>query len=185
VPRLLTGPAEKPALPAALTIRPARGYRGWSAELCMGFQAAFGALIIVMLNNEIGLLESSWAITACTYVVAGSSSDTLQRGRRRIIGTLFGVPLGLILLPIAADVPLLIWAAAALAMIIYAMALPERYDIACGAFAFTLIVTLAVGGVHSVPLLAARAWETLLGGALGVAAATYVFPLRHVQRNNA
>ena len=35
-------------------------------------------------------------------------------------------------------------------MIVYAMALPERYDIACG--------------VLSVSLLAARAWEALLGG---------------------
>src|SRR5260221_599591 len=69
-------------------------------------------------------------------------------------------------------------AAAALAMVIYAMALPERYDIACGAFAFTLIVTLAVTGEHSPLLLAARAWETLIGGALGLAAAMLVFPLR-------
>ena len=63
-------------------------------------------------------------------------------------------------------------------MVVYAMALPERYDIACGAFAFTLIVTLAASGVHSVPLLAARAWETLLGGLLGWAAATFILPLR-------
>jgi hypothetical protein len=70
---------------------------------------------------------------------------------------------------------------AALAMIVYAMALPDRYDIACGAFAFALIVTLVASGVHSVPLLAARAWETLLGGALGIASARLVFPLRAVQ----
>jgi uncharacterized membrane protein YccC len=74
--------------------------------------------------------------------------------------------------------PLVVWAAAALAMVIYAMALPERYDIACGAYAFTLIVTLAVAGEDSIPMLAARAWETLLGGALGLAAARLLFPLR-------
>ena len=144
----------------------------------MGFQAATGALIIVALNGLIGLDESAWAITACTYVVAGSASGTKQRVRRRIIGTLIGVPLGLACLPVAEHAPLLIWAAAALAMIVYAMALPERYDIACAAFAFTLIVTLAASGVHSIPLLAARAWETLLGGAIGLAAAMFVFPLR-------
>ncbi|WP_322787133.1 FUSC family protein [Paraburkholderia dilworthii] len=98
--------------------------------------------------------------------------------RRRIIGTLVGVPLGLACLPIAVHAPLLVWAAAAIAMIIYSMALPERYDIACAAFAFTLIVTLAASGVHSYVLLAARAWETLLGGALGVVAAKVVFPIR-------
>ncbi len=58
------------------------------------------------------------------------------------------------------------------------MALPERYDIACGAWAFTLIVTMAVAGEHSAFLLAARAWETLLGGVLGLAAALLLFPIR-------
>ena len=63
-------------------------------------------------------------------------------------------------------------------MVIYAMALPERYDVACGAYAFTLIVTLAVSGDHSIPILASRAWETFLGGALGLGAETLLSPLR-------
>jgi len=95
------------------------------------------------------------------------------------------VPLALAFLPLAAHAPIVIWAAAALAMIVYAMALPERYDIACGAFAFTLIVTLAVGGEHSIPLLAARAWETLVGGILGLVAATLLFPLRPMRAGDA
>jgi hypothetical protein len=178
VPRMLSGPAERPVSPGVLAAGPPVEPGHWSPEICMGLQAAAGALIIVLLNNQFGLLESAWAITACVYVVAGSADGTKQRVMRRIIGTLIGVPLGLACLPIAAQAPLLIWAAAALAMIVYAMAMPERYDIACGAFAFTLIVTLAVSGVHSVPVLAARAWETLLGGTLGLLAAMYVFPLR-------
>jgi uncharacterized membrane protein YccC len=133
---------------------------------------------VIALNATVGLEESAWAITACTYVVAGSATGTAERVRRRIIGTLIGVPLGLACLPVAVHAPLLIWAVAALAMIVYSMALPERYDIACAAFAFTLIVTLAVSGEHSITLLAARAWETLLGGALGLAAALFIFPLR-------
>jgi hypothetical protein len=177
VPRMLSGPAEHPATtllsPVDLTTRWAL-----SPELIMGLQAASGALVVVVLNQLIGLQESAWAITACTYVVAGSASGTAQRVRRRIVGTLVGVPLGLVCLPLVVHAPLLAWCAAALAMIVYAMALPERYDIACAAFAFTLIVTLAISGVHSVPLLAARAWETLLGGALGLAASRFIFPLR-------
>jgi uncharacterized membrane protein YccC len=63
-------------------------------------------------------------------------------------------------------------------MIIYAMALPERYDIACGAYAFTLVVTLAVSGESSAFVLASRAWETLIGGALGLVTALVILPLR-------
>ena len=72
-----------------------------------------------------------------------------------------------------------------MAMIIYAMALPERYDIACAAYAFTLMVTLAISGETSVSLLGARAWETLLGGLLGVVAAKVILPLPgDVQHND-
>jgi Fusaric acid resistance protein-like len=175
VPRLLSGPAEKPAqLPPAPAVI---GLYGLRPELIMGLQAALAALVVVAVNYAIGLRESVWAITACTYVIAGSSAGTTDRVRRRIVGTLIGVPLGLACLPLAIHAPLVIWITAAIAMIIYAMALPERYDIACAAFAYALIVTLAVEGVHSPRLLTARIWETLIGAALGLATATLVFPL--------
>ena len=179
VPRVLSGPAEHP--PAPLPTPAIEARRGVSPELAMGLQAAAAALVIVALNAAIGLEQSAWAITAIVYVVAGSTSGTYERVRERIIGTIVGVPLGLACLPIAFHAPILIWIAAALAMVIYAMALPERYDIACAAFAFTLIVTLAATGEHSFGMLAARLWETILGGALGVAAAMLILPLRPVK----
>lgn len=114
--------------------------------------------------------------------LAGSTSATIERVKRRIIGTAIGVPLGLACLLLVAAAPLVVWAAAALAMVIYAMALSERYGIACGAYAFTLIVTLAVSGEHSVPLLSSRAWETLVGwcfwpcGGAGLTAAYFKRP---------
>ncbi len=65
----------------------------------MGLQAAAAALVIVALNDAVGLEESAWAITACAYVVANSTAATLERVRRRILGTAIGVPLGLVCLP--------------------------------------------------------------------------------------
>src|SRR5271170_3077822 len=176
VPRMLSGPAEQPP--------PFAEIRQHSVALIMGLQALAAAIVIVALDHLVGLTEAAWAITACTYVIAGSSSGTLDRVRRRIIGTAIGVPLGLAFLPLAGDAPILAWAAAALAVVIYAMALPERYDIARGAFAFTLIVTLAASGEHSIPLLAARAWETLIGGTLGLIAALLLFPIRATQTDD-
>ncbi len=175
VPRVLSGPAEHPPSVSAPLPALAGGLR---PELVMGLQAATAALVIVALNAMIGLPESAWAITACTYVVAGSASATIDRVKRRIIGTAIGVPLGLACLPLATAAPLVVWAAAALAMVVYAMSLPERYDIACGAYAFTLIMTLAISGEHSVLLLASRVWETLIGGGLGLASAMLLLPLR-------
>jgi Fusaric acid resistance protein-like len=176
VPRVLSGPAEKP-VPVSVPL-PVACRRGLSPALIMGLQGATAAIVIVVLNKVFGLEQSAWAITACTYVIAGSTAGTIDRVRRRIVGTLIGVPLGIACLPVAMHAPLLIWVAAAIAMVIYAMALPERYDIACAAFAFALVVTLAVNGVHSTLILSARIWETLIGAAFGLAAAMLVFPLR-------
>ena len=177
VSRLLSGPAEHPVLAQPLNST-VETNREASRELRMGLQAAIAALVIVLLNHLIRLEESAWAITACTYVIAGTTLGTIDRVRRRIIGTMVGVPLGLGCLPIALHAPIVAWALAALAMIVYSMALPERYDIACGAYAFTLVLTLAVSGESSAFLLASRAWETLIGGALGLATALVVFPLK-------
>ncbi|HVE10183.1 MAG TPA: FUSC family protein [Paraburkholderia sp.] len=181
VPRMLSGPAERPALLAALSAVPAGVAKRWQPEFVMGLQAATASAVVVLLNALIGLEESVWAVTAAVYVVAGSASGTMQRVRRRIVGTLIGVPLGIACLPLAEHAPLLVWAMAALAMVVYAMSMPERYDIACGAFAFVLVVTLAINGMHSIEFLLARAWETLIGGALGLAAAMFIFPLRAIQ----
>jgi uncharacterized membrane protein YccC len=181
VPRLLSGPAEHPALLAAFTAVPPvpPGFaRRWPPEFVMGLQAATGASIVVALNGMIGLEESEWAITGCTFVVAASATATVQRTRARIVGTIVGVPLGIVCLPLAEHAPLAVWTLAALAMIVYAMSLPERYDVACGAFAFILMITLAADGVHSVPYLFARLWETVIGGVIGVLAAFLIFPLR-------
>ena len=86
--------------------------------LRMGFQAAAAALVIVALNGWFGLEKFAWAITACTYVIMGTATGTMDKVLRRILGTAIGVPLGLACLPIALQLPMLIWIVAALAMVV-------------------------------------------------------------------
>lgn len=176
IPRVLSGPAEKPVLapPAPSVVT----FAGLAPEVVMGLQAAAAALAVVGLTAAFGLAQAAWAMAACTYVVTNTAAGTIARIRMRVIGTALGVPLGLACLPLAEHMPLLVWAAAALAMVVYSMALPLRYDIACCAYTFTLIVTLAASGEHSLSFLFARFWETVIGGALGLVAALWIFPLR-------
>ncbi len=178
VPRVLSGPAEQPAPALAPIVSNERS--AISSEIAMGLQAALASLAIAALGRVIGLTESAWAITACTYVVANSLAGTIDRVRRRIAGTLIGVPLALASLPVAVHAPLLIWIMAAIALIIYAMALPEPYEIACGAYAFALIVTMAASGEYTVATLTARGWETIVGGAIGIAVVMLLAPLPKV-----
>lgn len=182
IPRILSGPAEKPAIAPPAPEARVIGLPNTRPEFAMGVQAAAAALLIITLTSLFQLGQPAWGITAAAYVIAGSSTGTMDRVRQRVLGTLIGVPLGLACLPLAHHAPLLLWLAAALAMIVYAMSLPERYDIASGAFAFTLVVTLAASGEHSIPLLISRAWETALGGAVGLLAAFLILPLRPAGR---
>jgi len=139
------------------------------AALLLGTQTAAAALLIVALASVFDLTESAWAITACVYIVTATRAGTLKRARQRVLGTLVGVPIGLICMPLAAHAPTLAWILAGCAMVVYAVSASRRYDIACAAFAFTLMVVLEVSGQHSVAILCARIWETMLGAALGVA----------------
>jgi hypothetical protein len=79
VPRLLSGPAEHPIPAMAVAPNAAITGRFLSLEVRMGLQAAIAALVIVLLNDHFGLEESAWAITACTYVIAGSTAGTIDR----------------------------------------------------------------------------------------------------------
>jgi hypothetical protein len=143
--------------------------------LLNGIQTAAAALVVVALNNHFVLTESAWAITACVYVITATPQETMKRARHRIGGTLVGVPLGLACMPLAAHAPILTWILAGMAIIVYTVAAPRRYDIACGAFAFTLIVTLEISGQHSAAVLLSRVWETMLGATLGVAMALLIW----------
>lgn len=179
VPRLLSGPSEKPA-PASRSGLVA-GLFGMQPELIMGLQAGLAVVAIAVTNRFIGMQESVWAISACTFVIAGSAPGTADRVRRRIIGTIVGVPLGLLCMPIMERFPFAGWIAAAGAMILYAVATPERYDVACGAVAFALMVTLTASGIRSPLFLSARLWETAIGATVGLVLATVVLPLRPVR----
>lgn len=170
VPRMLSGPAEKPALSPLMSASPDGDVA--FTEFVMGLQAVCASLVVAIAGQTLGLTESVWAIAACTYVVTGSFAGTIDRIRRRIAGTLVGVPLGLACLPVAADMPLLVWVVAAFALIVYAMALPEHYEIACGAYAVALVVTMSASGEYPVAVLAARGWETIFGSVVGIAVVT-------------
>jgi uncharacterized membrane protein YccC len=144
----------------------------------VGVQAAASALAIIVLNGAIGMNHMLWALAASTYVISSSVADTWSRGIRRIVGTAIGVALGLAAALLFAQVPLAVWALAALAMIAYSTWLPLRYDVACGAYAFALVVTLAEAGNSSWGAASARGVDTVIGAAIGMAFSALVLPVR-------
>jgi hypothetical protein len=119
-----------------------------------------------------------WALAASTFVLSSSVADTWTRGLRRIAGTAVGVALGLGMAMLFAQVPLIVWAMAATAIVVYSTWLDTRYDVACGAYAFALVVTLAEAGNSSWDVATARGLNTVLGAVIGMAFSALVLPVR-------
>lgn len=163
--RFVTGDHEPAAAPAKRAARTDAESSAWE----MAWQAALPAGALIVLDHVHGLVQPEWAIAAAVYVVASTRSETWSRCRRRVGGTAVGVCLALLLL-CACHVSMLLWAAAAIALVVYAVAVPARYDVACGACSFALVCLLGATGQHSLALMVARIWETGLGGALGLLA---------------
>jgi uncharacterized membrane protein YccC len=172
---------ELPSAPdqaAASAIAPVPAVRGLLPTTRVAFQAGLSALVIIVLNAALGMNHMLWALAASTYVISSSVADTWSRGIRRIAGTAVGVALGLCIALLFAQVPLIVWAMAALAMVIYSVWMPLRYDVACGAYAFALVVTLAEAGNSSWGAASARGVDTVIGAAIGMVLSAVVLPVR-------
>ena len=144
----------------------------------VAIQAGLSALTIIVLNHALGMHHVLWALIASTYVISSSVADTWSRGIRRILGTAVGVALGLAAALMFAQIPPVIWALAALAMVIYSIWMSLRYDVACGAYAFALVITLAEAGNSSWGAASARGIDTVIGAAIGMAFSALVLPVR-------
>jgi uncharacterized membrane protein YccC len=144
----------------------------------VAFQAGLSALTIIALNSVFAMNHMLWALAASTYVISSSVADTWSRGIRRIVGTAVGVAVGLCVALFFAQVAPVVWVLAALAMIVYSVWLPLRYDVACGAYAFALVVTLAEAGNSSWGAASARGLDTVVGAAIGMVFSALVLPVR-------
>jgi uncharacterized membrane protein YccC len=151
---------------------------GMLATTRVAFQAGLSALAIILLSGVLGLDQELWALAASTYVISSSVADTWSRGIRRIVGTAVGVALGLGMALPFAHMPVVVWPLAALAMVIYSVWMPLRYDVACGAYAFALVITLAEAGQSSWGAASARGLDTVIGAAIGMAFSALVLPVR-------
>jgi hypothetical protein len=167
-----------PVQDARATATAAASGGGMLPSTRVAVQAGLSVLAIIVLNTVVGMHHLLWALLASTFVISSSVADTWSRGIRRIVGTAVGVALGLGVALLLAQIAPVIWALAAIAMIIYSMWLPSRYDVACGAYAFALIVTLAEAGNSSWAAASERGVDTVIGAAIGMLFSALVLPVR-------
>ncbi|MFI8348591.1 FUSC family protein [Streptomyces sp. NPDC085596] len=142
-------------------------------------QAVAGAGFALVLGQLLSGQRWYWAVGATWWVFVNTASrgETLVRGFRRVLGTVLGIGLGLLVaLPVhGAVVPSLVLVAVAVFGIFYSAAVSYTWMMLC----VTLLAEVLYGllGVLTPSLLALRVAETAVGAAGAVLAVLLVLPV--------
>ncbi|MGW0812989.1 FUSC family protein [Streptomyces viridiviolaceus] len=159
-------------LPAAAVPAPPGGTGLARITTRQAVQATAGAGIALVAGHLVSGDRWYWAVGATWWVFVNTTSrgETLVRGFRRVLGTVIGIGLGLLIaVPVdGAVVPTVVLAAASVFGIFYTAAVSYTWMMLC----VTLLAELLYGllGVLTPGLLAVRLAETGVG-ALGAALA--------------
>ncbi|MFE2041895.1 FUSC family protein [Streptomyces sp. NPDC059477] len=142
-------------------------------------QATAGAGFALVMGHLVSGERWYWAVGATWWVFVNTTSrgETLVRGFRRVLGTVLGIGLGLlIVLPLhTAAVPVAVLLAACVFGIFYTAAVSYTWMMLC----VTLLASLLYGllGVLDPALLALRLAETGVGALGAVLAVLFVLPV--------
>jgi hypothetical protein len=139
---------------------------------------ALSILTIFAMKRAFDLPHALWAMAASTFVISSSIADTWSRGISRVGGTALGVAVGLGVALLFPHDTLVVWGLASLAVVIYSTALPLSYGVACGAYGFALVATLAAQGGSSWDAATGRGLATLVGAGVGMAFSVAILPVR-------
>jgi hypothetical protein len=142
-------------------------------------QATAGAAFALVVGQSVSGQRWYWAVGATWWIFVNTTSrgETLIRGFRRVLGTMIGIGLGLLVaVPLGgAAVPTAVILAACVFGIFYTAAVSYTWMMLC----VTLLAELLYGllGVLEPGLLALRAAETGVGALGAVLAVLFVLPI--------
>ena len=176
-----------PACPSARSIPVAvarSGVPGPSPDLRLAMQATLAVALAVVAGRAISGARWYWAVLAAyvVFVRATTVGETFSRAWQRMLGTLVGVAIGLLVATLVGHRP---WPAAvvgfvAIFLAYYLMRISYTGMIAC----FTVALALLYEEMGRAPagLMALRLAETFAGAAIGVLVSALVLPVRSVTR---
>lgn len=141
-------------------------------------QASVAASLAIVTGDLVSPARWYWAVIAAFVVFAGTNTwgDTLTKGWQRLLGTVLGVPCGILVATLVAGdrTASLVMIFACLFCAFYFMQLTQSLM----AFWITTMLALLYGllGQFSFDVLLVRIEETAIGAVIGVAVAILVLP---------
>ena len=173
---------------SAASFRPggggAAGVGGMATDLRLAIQATIAVALSVAAGRAISGERWYWAVLAAfvVFIRATTVGETFSRAWQRILGTIFGVAIGL---GVAVAVGHRPWPAAAVGLVAiffayYLMRISYSGMIAC----FTVALSLLYEEMGRAPasLMGLRLLETLAGATIGVVVSAIVLPVRSDRR---
>ncbi|HEX7977704.1 MAG TPA: FUSC family protein, partial [Gemmatimonadaceae bacterium] len=162
----------------------AAGVPGPSPELRLAVQATLAVALAVVAGRAISGARWYWAAIAAyvVFVRATTVGETFSRAWQRVLGTLVGVAIGLLVATLVGHRP---WPAAVVGFVAvffayYLMRISYTGMIAC--FTVSLALLYEEMGRAPASLMALRLAETFAGAAIGVLVSALVLPVRSTTR---
>ncbi|MGF6774740.1 putative membrane protein YccC [Paraburkholderia sp. GAS199] len=173
---------------STLAVSAAARYAELRAKLCWlpAMRATTAAFLAMLIGHSLSPERWFWAVITTFVVFLGTRSraDTVYRGAQRLVGTLAGATVSVLLVAPLQDSPALLVAAMVLCVFGWAYFILSAY--APGVFFITVLVGLVYGelGFAMGPLVELRMEEVLIGCLVSFAVAMLMMPLsatRHVE----
>lgn len=173
---------------ASNTLSAAQRFADLRSKLCWlpATRATTAALLAMLIGHSLSPERWFWAVITTFVVFLGTRSraDTVYRGAQRLVGTLAGALVSVLLVAPLHDSPVLLVIAIVLCVFGWAYYILSAY--APGVFFITVLVGLVYGelGFAMGPLVELRIEEVLVGCLVSFAVAMLMMPLaatRHVE----
>ena len=140
---------------------------------------AVAAALAIVIGEAVSPARWYWAVIAAFVVFAGTNSwaETLTKGWQRLLGTVLGVPCGVLVATLVSGntVASLVMIFVCLFCAFYFMKV--TYSLMTFWISTMLALLYGLLGEFTVPLLLLRIEETAVGAVIGIAAAMLVLPI--------
>ncbi len=167
---------------SAVTVGPMVAPEGGGPKLLLttrqALQIALAGGLAIALGDAVSGQRWYWAVLACFLAFTGTATaaETIRKGLQRTVGTIFGVVVALVLVP-------LLGSSTAVSLVVILVAIFVgfylfRVSYTCLAFAITILIAelYELLGTYSDGLLALRVEETALGAVIGGVVAVSFLP---------
>jgi uncharacterized membrane protein YgaE (UPF0421/DUF939 family) len=172
-----TAPTENPdnPPPAPDDEQPEQGLRQTTRQ---AIQVSVAASLAILIGESLAPTRWYWAVIAAFVIFAGTNSwaETLTKGWQRLLGTVLGVPCGLLVATLFAGDKTASLAAIFVCLFCAFYFMTVTYSLMT--FWITTMLALLYGllGEFSVGVLMLRIEETAIGAVIGIAVAILVLP---------